>query len=261
MYKVLIVDDEKIEREGIRFLLSMEEGEYQVFEAQNGRQALDILRNEKIEILLTDIKMPHMDGLELSRKARAEDSDLKIVIFTGHSDFAFAQEAIRYGVTDYVLKPVDPDRFKEIFEKVTGEISRRKDKEIREVKEKNFLQQYFLQSYIYSGKEEILDSASEIIDLESWNRWHCAVLIETDQTFFDSAQDTLSETIFKELRREFFYLNLNGRQSLLLFNDVYCDYLLIAKQIYLILKREYAVRFHLAVSRKFEGYENLPVIM
>ena len=48
MYKVLIVDDEKIEREGIRFLLSMEDGEYQIFEATNGRQALDILRSEKI---------------------------------------------------------------------------------------------------------------------------------------------------------------------------------------------------------------------
>lgn len=261
MYKVLIVDDEKIEREGIRFLLSMEDGEYQIFEATNGRQALDILRSEKIEILLTDIKMPHMDGLELARKARSEDKNLKIVIFTGHGDFAFAQEAIRYGVTDYVLKPVDPDRFKEIFEKVTGEITSRIDKEIREVKEKNFLQQYFLQNYIYSGKEEILDSAREIIDLETWSRWHCAILVETDQAFFDSAQDTVSETIFTELRREFFYLNLNARQSLLLFNDIYCDYLLIAKQTYLILKREYPVRFHLAVSRKFEGYEALPSVM
>ena len=73
MYKVLIVDDEKIEREGIKFLLSSEEGERKLFEASNGKQALNILRSEKIDLLLTDVKMPHMDGLELSRKAKEEN--------------------------------------------------------------------------------------------------------------------------------------------------------------------------------------------
>lgn len=56
MYRVLVVDDEKIEREGIKFLLSREEGEFEISEASNGRQALEILRNEEIDILLTDIK-------------------------------------------------------------------------------------------------------------------------------------------------------------------------------------------------------------
>lgn len=56
MYRVLVVDDEKIEREGIKFLLSREEGEFEISEASNGRQALEILRNEEIDLLLTDIK-------------------------------------------------------------------------------------------------------------------------------------------------------------------------------------------------------------
>ena len=68
MYRVLITDDEKIEREGIKFLLSMEEGEYEIQEASNGKQALNILRSQQIDFLLTDIKMPHMDGLELAEK-------------------------------------------------------------------------------------------------------------------------------------------------------------------------------------------------
>lgn len=81
MYRVLVVDDEKIEREGIKFLLSREEGEFEISEASNGRQALEILRNEEIDILLTDIKMPHMDwpgtGKEGKREKRgAADRDL-----------------------------------------------------------------------------------------------------------------------------------------------------------------------------------------
>lgn len=69
MTNVLIVDDEKIEREGLKYLLSREEGERTVFEAANGKQALQVLRSEDIQLLLTDIKMPHMTGLELSKKA------------------------------------------------------------------------------------------------------------------------------------------------------------------------------------------------
>lgn len=68
MYRVLVVDDEKLEREGIRFLLSMEEGEWEIYEAANGKLALNELRSHKIDLMLTDIKMPHMDGLELSKK-------------------------------------------------------------------------------------------------------------------------------------------------------------------------------------------------
>lgn len=256
-----MVDDEKIEREGIKFLLSMEEGEREIFEAANGKQALNILHSESIDLLLTDIKMPHMDGLELTRRAKAENKGLQVVIFSGYNDFTFAQEAIRYGVTDYVLKPVDPEQFQETIRKAQREIDRRKREEIKENKEKNFLHQYFLQNYLYSGKQEILETAGEMLDLEEWNHWHCAILIETDQAFFDTAEEVFPDEIQEELHRIFFYLNLNARQSLLLFNDIYCDYLLVAKHIYVFLKRKYPVRFHLAVSRKFEGYESLPDVL
>ena len=89
----------------------------------------------------------------------------------------------------------------------------------------------------------------------------CAILIESDEAFFDSASDEVPLEIREELRRSFFYLNLNGRQSLLLFKDVYCDYVLVAKNVYNLLKRLHPVRFHLAVSRRFDGYQELPEIM
>ena len=70
MYRILVVDDERIEREGIKFLLADDKEEKIVFEAADGRQALNILGKEDIDILLTDVKMPHMDGLELTRRAK-----------------------------------------------------------------------------------------------------------------------------------------------------------------------------------------------
>lgn len=78
MINVLIVDDEKIEREGLKYLISTETKEHKIFEASNGREALQILREEDIQLLLTDIKMPHMTGLELSKKAKEDSQDLQI---------------------------------------------------------------------------------------------------------------------------------------------------------------------------------------
>ena len=98
MIRILVVDDEKIEREGVKYLLSQEEGLSEIREAGNGKQALQILRTEKIDLLLTDIKMPHMDGLELARRAKEADERLQVVIFSGYNDFTFAQEAMRYGL-------------------------------------------------------------------------------------------------------------------------------------------------------------------
>lgn len=261
MMNILIADDEKIEREGIRYLLALEKGERRIFEAANGKQAMQILRTENIDMILTDIKMPVMDGLELARRAKELFPEIRIVIFSGYNDFTFAQEAIRYGVTDYILKPVDPDNFHEIIEKAEKNIRDRQAEENREIRRQNFLQQYFLQNYLYSGKKEILEKAGEFVDLDKWNGWHCAILIETDTAFFDTAEENFPGELQKELRRVFFYLNLNERQSLLLFQDVYCDYLLVANHLYTFLKRNYMVRIYLSVSRKFDGCECLPEIL
>ena len=207
MYRVLITDDEKIEREGIKFLLAQEEGEYEIHEAANGRQALNVLRSEEIDFLLTDIKMPHMDGLELASKVREEYPNLPIVIFSGYSDFAFAQEAMRYGVKDYVLKPVDPDTFHTTIGKVKAELQSIRSKKQKEEKGKNFLLQYFLQTYLYSGNEEVLKKAGEILDESNWEQWHCAILIESDKAFFDNVPDNIDEELMQGLHRNFFYLN------------------------------------------------------
>lgn len=143
MTNVLIVDDEKIEREGLKYLLSREEGERTVFEAANGKQALQVLRSEDIQLLLTDIKMPHMTGLELSKKAKEENPNLQIIIFSGFSDFTFAQEAIRYGVTEYILKPVNPDDFHKVLERAESEISKRKKKKAARSKRKTSFSSIF----------------------------------------------------------------------------------------------------------------------
>lgn len=261
MVKMLIVDDERLEREGVKYLLSQEEGQRQIFEASNGKEALQILREEEIDLLLTDIKMPHMDGLALTEKAKEMKPKLQVVIFSGYSDFTFAQKAMRFGVTEYVLKPVDPENFHEILRKAEKEISHQKEKVKQEKQEQDFLQQYFLENYLYTGNKEILEKGRSLVDLSQWEEWRCAVMLQSDGAFFDQVEENFSELLKKEVRRNFFYLDLNSRQALLFFKDVYCDYQLVANHIYTFLKRNYRDRFYLAVSRKFEGSGSLPEIM
>ena len=105
----------------------MEEGEWEIYEAANGKLALNELRKHPVDLMLTDIKMPHMDGLELYKKSKRGISGSGNYLFSAVMEyFAFAQEAIRYGVTDYVLKPVDPDRFHDTIQKIQKEIASRK---------------------------------------------------------------------------------------------------------------------------------------
>ena len=102
MITILIVDDEKLERRGIRFLLKREEGEFQILEATNGKDALGVLESNHVDILFSDVKMPYMNGLELTKAVREDHPDMEIVIFSGYNDFSYAREALRYGVVDYV---------------------------------------------------------------------------------------------------------------------------------------------------------------
>lgn len=106
MYKVLIVDDEKNIREGIIELIDWEELDCRVCAAlPNGRQVLKYLEEqETADLVITDIKMPVMDGMELAEELYDRYPDIRVIILTAYSDFAYARQAIKYQVADFVIK-------------------------------------------------------------------------------------------------------------------------------------------------------------
>ena len=104
MLTILVVDDEKLERKGIRFLLNRRSEEMEILEAANGKTACEILQHRTVDIMLTDIKMPFMDGIELVSVAHKLQPDLEMVIFSGYGEFEYAKKAMASGVSNYVLK-------------------------------------------------------------------------------------------------------------------------------------------------------------
>jgi two-component system nitrogen regulation response regulator NtrX len=105
---VLIVDDEESIRSSLEKLLSYEK--YQTVTAPDGPTALEIVSSEKIDIVLLDIKMPGMDGLEVLQKLRDQRTDLPVVIISGHGNISTAVEATKLGAFDFIEKPIDLDR-------------------------------------------------------------------------------------------------------------------------------------------------------
>ena len=85
--RILLVDDEREEREGISFLIEKFHYPLEIFQASSGKEALDILEKNKIDILFTDVKMPVMSGLELAKRVREKDKDIKIIIFSAYAEF------------------------------------------------------------------------------------------------------------------------------------------------------------------------------
>ena len=101
VYRILIVDDEKIERTGLRLLLGKMDQKFEITEAVNGKEALEWLSCNRADILVTDIRMPFVDGLELVEQAARLYPDMKAMVFSGYGEFEYARRAMRFGVEDF----------------------------------------------------------------------------------------------------------------------------------------------------------------
>jgi len=122
-YKVFLVEDEIVTREGIRDTVDWAAAGYQFCgEAPDGEIALPLIYERRPETVITDIKMPFMDGLQLCRILRESLPATKIIILSGHDEFKYAQEAIQIGVTEYLLKPIIPQDLLTALRKVARQI-------------------------------------------------------------------------------------------------------------------------------------------
>lgn len=125
MYKLLIVDDERQIREGLREIVDWEQyGISACLESADGEQALDIIRSEAPQIVITDIQMPVMNGIELLRKIREEGMDIKVIVLSGYDDYELVRQAMKNGAIDYLLKPVSREDLIHIIDEITESIEK-----------------------------------------------------------------------------------------------------------------------------------------
>lgn len=127
MYKILLVDDEAGVREGIRRRIAWQEHGFDcVGDYENGFEALEAAERLAPDVVLTDINMPFMDGLELTRQLAERCPHTKVIILTGFDDFDYAQQAVKLKATDFILKPITASELTAVLQKVRGELDAEK---------------------------------------------------------------------------------------------------------------------------------------
>ncbi|WP_046176119.1 response regulator transcription factor [Domibacillus indicus] len=122
-WKVIIADDEPMIREGLAESVNWPElGMEVVAEAEDGEEALELALKHDIDLLLADLNMPIMNGIDVIRALKEQKPNCQVIIITGHDEFVYAQEAVRMNVTDYILKPVRPEQLRQVVRNVRDKL-------------------------------------------------------------------------------------------------------------------------------------------
>lgn len=130
MYRILLVDDEILVRDAIRENIDWEGMDCElVGDCENGKQAAEFVSNHPVDIVLTDICMPYMDGMELSHFLHDNYPDIVIVIFSGFGEFEYAKKAIQYNVSEYMLKPITAMELRGVIEKMKAKVDLHKSEQ------------------------------------------------------------------------------------------------------------------------------------
>lgn len=187
LYRIILVDDEEEVRKGIIRKIDWQSLGFEVAgDAENGEEAMEKIEQLEPDVVMTDIRMPYMDGLTLCAKIRQKYPSMKILIFSGYDDFEYAQQAIKLNVAEYILKPVNVEELTEILNRVRvnldEEIEQRRNlSSLRESYQSSLpiLRELFLNDLVRGNvnQETIPDKLREYqVDIQGARKWVAAVI-------------------------------------------------------------------------------------
>lgn len=209
MYKVVIIDDEPLIVEGLSKTIAWEKWSCQVTgTACDGKEGMELIREKRPDIVITDINMPKLDGLKMIAGLKSEFPDMQLIILTGYREFEYARQAIELGVSRFLLKPSKMNELEEAIETVTGRLDQRavpkitpvlefaqKDANlsapagITEIEENSEANSFIVKNaleYIRENSQEKL-RLTDVADQVYVSQWHLSKLLNrhTGKTFSD----------------------------------------------------------------------------
>ena len=221
--KLFIADDEIDIREGIRCLLDWQElGFYICGEGKNGLDTLEQILRLHPDVVLMDIRMPKLSGLEVVKQAKEQGFEGKFIILSGYSDFSYAQEAIRYGVSCYLTKPIDEDELEKAVIETKNSIEEEQDAQKKLIQYRDKARSSIIQDILYNT------ASYEFLDYHD-------MMLESS---------VYQVVIYTNYNQESFQNTWNFAEILLLANknNNSLDYLKIENQNVIILKGDYALK-------------------
>lgn len=253
MYRILIVDDEKNERDCILYLLKNCGFELEIKEAEDGIEALQILKIWPAHILFTDVQMPRMDGLELIREALNLYPDIRPIIFSGYADFAYAKTAISLGVENYILKPVVPDEFTKTLSSLIGQLDEDQANMHMQENQKLFLLQYSLQLAIFGNFDK---TKAEPFILEQFSAFRYMVMFTFKNDFLMHQSDAFFDDLRSFLTPEAVSVNISPEQAVLFVRNPILDARHFCTRILNHIKSTFLVDCCIAVTKPLSEYDS-----
>ena len=208
--RILLVDDEREEREGISFLIEKFHYPLEIFQASSGKEAFDILEKNKIDILFTDVKMPVMSGLELAKRVREKDKDIKIIIFSAYAEFEYAKQAIEMNALRYLLKPIEIDEFKILMDELISSLEK-----TRQMSTRDLLFKVFTGVKLEKESQEMLEKE---VFLNSANGYRF-INIEFVNNYFEENEQYFFEIIKRYLGQKIEYIPLYPNEACIILMD------------------------------------------
>lgn len=204
MYKILIADDETDTRNLLVKYIRQKEPDLEVVgSVMNGEEALRVAEETRPDLVITDIFMPVMNGLEFLKEAQLRGLTMKAAVISGYDEFAYAREAISLGVTEYLLKPFSPPELKAVIDKMKRELDSQRQlldnmKQLREqVDNKNILLKERILREILTGKYEEEVPPPTLLDASQ--NYYCACLIKLPMSLKEQAWDFSRQENVEEL--------------------------------------------------------------
>lgn len=214
MFHLLVVDDEKNERECLLYLIQDAKLPFEIREAENGADALQILQDWPADVILTDIQMPVMGGIEFLREASVLYPETHIIIFSNYAEFEYARAAIHLGVENYILKPVVPQELENTLNAAVEQIT--EERTVNRLYQTSMLQSA-LQLSVYGSLSA--DALSEDLRAQI-GTFCCMVLLDLPGAYLEKGYARLCEALESQLGQEFVSLNLSPQALVFLRGEV-----------------------------------------
>lgn len=199
LLRVMLVDDEENERNLLKLCINWNEFDMEIAgEASSGREALDLLENINPDIIITDIRMPFMDGLEFSRIVAETFPYIKVMVLTAHEEFEYAKEGIKVGVSDFLLKPIKRAELKDALANLknkieTERVHKNEYDELRKQLEESFpyIKEKFLNELLQNSlSDEEIKSKLEYFSIKGFEGYAQLALIEPSHPELDVEEET-----------------------------------------------------------------------
>lgn len=279
-YKMIIVDDEKRVRRGLKAGIDWQElGIEVVGDAKDGVYAIPLIKKYKPELIITDVKMPRMDGLELAKKIRKIVPDTKIIILSGYQEFEYVQTAIKNHLFDYILKPIEVENIENVIKKALNSLKKERERLENEEELRNrlnetlpLLKERFL-DYLLTNRitlEEIQDK-HDYLQLNIKNENLLVMVAEIDEDDFTDKEQTrlkmidIKEKIMKTVNSNFQgevieeypdrFIIIVSYQAKLIKEERQKQIKQMGTQLINLLQDDYGISSTIGVGKHYQGAE------